>query len=486
MPGFARKIVLPEFHLTTVALDNQQGARELHFPNFADPKGIRRTYFVRPVPDPYKSLQPGSASSCLIFRQYPVVLLANGEPWKEANLYLLDLMRQKLNPTMSTYLSIADDLVSFRNFIDEFSIDWLQFSNDKLEKPTYRYFGYLKMKIMADGVAASTQKRKINRVISFYRWLIEVKMLVAKSSPWAEKSLRISFTNVWGSRVGFDSIVTDLHIKSPKKRDPYDGTILDGGKLRPLNDDEVRGILTVLMKLENTEMMLIHLFSLATGARIQTVLTMNWRALNSARFNKESGDYAVVVGPNSGVDTKNNKKFVIYIPSWLYEKLAIYKNSERYQRRVEMFGGTLSEATKIFLSQRGGVLYQSKETDLEQNGLRKRRYLVQGQAIREFIKNYILPEVRRLNGKSEFSYKFHDLRATFGMYLTRFALNEVELGELTLQQARDWVSQRMAHETPEITDRYLNMKNRISSISNAEKKYSDHLRSICGQIDLEG
>ena len=70
-----------------------------------------------------------------------------------------------------------------------------------------------------------------------------------------------------------------------------------------------------------------------------------------------------------------------------------------------------------------------------------------GQAVRQFITEKVLPLIRQRFGMPNFNYKFHDLRASYGMNLTDAQLELVSKGEISLNEAREFVKIRMCHES---------------------------------------
>ena len=117
-------------------------------------------------------------------------------------------------------------------------------------------------------------------------------------------------------------------IRVAKQDDPYDGTINDDGKLRPLTQEEQAWLIGTLVCLGNTEMTLIHLMGLLTGARIQTILTF---CVRHVQLDLDDGqkELRLAVGPGTGIDTKWDKQMALHIPTWFYRMLRTYAHSER-------------------------------------------------------------------------------------------------------------------------------------------------------------
>lgn len=466
-----RKILLPQMVVTVVADSSEAGATLIDVPD--------ALYYVRPIQDAetrerldHQGLWVGSR-----FNLYPVVLDANGVPWAEANMYLLSRIEDAVEPNMSTYSGIADGLGAFRHFLDEKRIDWTWFPAHKHSRPTYRFSGYLNLAIRAGELGASTAKRWMGAVVAFYKWLRDEGFLVLENEPWKEKDQYIQLTGSKGGNFSKKVTTTDVGIKVPKSKDPYSGLIDDGGKLHPLPKDEQEWLLNALLAIDNTEMTLIHLFALVTGARIQTILTFRKRHALVELEDPSSEEFRFAVGPGTGVDTKGNKPGVLHIPVWFYEALRVYALSERAEGRRRRARGGDTDNQYLFLSERGTPLYQGKADAAVFDDSANLRHAKSGQAVRQFIKERTLAYIRD-KYNAGYHYRFHDTRATYGMNLTDDRLALVAKGEVTLHEAREFVKTRMGHSSAAVTDRYLNYRRNLHLVRQVNSEYDSHLRAV--------
>lgn len=479
MAQTARKILLPTLELTelTEATDDAAVRVEL-------PKGsLAADYFVRPRQDEAgKSVRTGSK-----FNLFPLVLDAKGVPWAEANVYILSRVKDSLTPVMSTYSSIADDLAAYRRFLDETGIDWTHFPSHKLNRPTYRYNGHLRLAIAAGEIAGSTAKRRMRSIISFYTWLRNEGGLVPAHVPWKASDRYIELKDMHGFKYSKHVITTDISIQVPKQDDPYAETIDDGGKLRPLSHEEQGWLMEALISLGNTEMTLIHLCGLLTGARIQTILTFRVRHVQVELNDPPPSELRLPVGPGTDIDTKYDKQLVLHIPVWFYQMLRTYAYSERARRRRCHADGGDSENQYLFLSVRGTPLYQCKADSQAFDDTNNLRHAKAGQGVRQFITERVIPLIRERYNIPRFHYRFHDIRASFGMNLTDVQLGLVAKGESTLYQAREFVKTRMCHDSSATTDRYLQYRNNLKLVRTVSANYNEHLRQLveCVLADVQ-
>jgi integrase len=383
---------------------------------------------------------------------------------------------------MTTYSSIADDLAAFWKFLDEFNIDWMAFPEQKLLRPTYRFNSHLKHSVANGEIAPTTAKRHMSTVIRFYRWLVREGLLVLEYEPWKEADRYVQFTDSRGFHQIKRVTSTDLSVHVPQQQDPYNGTLDDGGKLRPLTLTEQEWLIDALNNIGNTEMTLIHLFSLLTGARIQTILTFRVRHIELNLEDVTMLDIRFPVGPGTGIDTKFDKRMVLHIPAWFYRQLQIYVRSERAKkRRLRALGGDIPNQY-LFLSQRGAPLYEGKDSVQNFNDHLQLRHMKTGQAVRQFIRAEVVPYIRIKYKVPKFSYRFHDLRATAGMNWSDHQLKLVEEGKSTLYATREFVKNRMGHASSAVTDRYLQYRDNLKLVRWAEESHETHLQLLAKKI----
>lgn len=472
----ARKLVLPRLSLTEVVCTDHPHAVEVAIAG--------ETYFVRPCHDEVNGgrLDSQPKWKTAQFNLFPVVLCSDGAPWAEATVYILSRLEGSISPTMGSFASIADDLTAYRQFLDDFPhINWIEFPKNKLLRPTYRFRAQLGLQINAGEIAASTARRRMSSVIRFYRWLRAEQVLMPDNTPWIETDKYIEVIDARGMKGAIKVQTTDLRVSIPKQSDPFADSINDGGRLRPLPQHEQRWLLDALIEHGHTELTLIHLFALVTGARIQTILTFKVGSILARHLvSPFSEDVRIPVGPGTGIDTKGDKQMTLLIPVWFYEKLATYAHSKRAAKRRERAKGGDTLGQYLFLSARGVPLYESKADAAIYDDTNVLRHSKRGQAIRQLITDYIKPIVRKAHAP-QFHYQFHDLRATYGMNLTDEQLKKVARGEITLHEAREFVKSCMGHASASTTDLYLEYRGKLEFTRSVNNGWGDHLEEIASR-----
>ncbi|SFT49946.1 site-specific integrase [Paraburkholderia aspalathi] len=469
----ARRTTIRQLPLTEVVDRDTPGATPV---SITTPEG-GTIYHTVPLADFYTGKRRDARPQWVAgtFPLFPVVRLTDGAPWAEANIWLIDMMELKASPNMLTFASIADDLVAFRRYLDDEGIDWLTFPVNKRQRPTYRYSASIKLAVQAGELSPGVARRRMGAVVRFYRWLVTEAAFRPANAPWVESDRLIEFKD----RKGFSSVIevktTDLSISGRRAEDPWDDHIQDGGRLRPLPASEQSVLLESLAALRNTEMTLVHLFALLTGARTQTVLTV--RAKHVARKPGEfhGDDVRLACGPGTGIDTKGAVKGVLHLPRGFYERLYIYVHSDRARRRRQLANGGDHFDQPLFLSHHGAPLYEHRESRAPvSTGPQVRRHVKTGQAVRQFIRDELLPMMRVRLANPRYEFSFHDLRATFGLNM----VDAMTANGTKYTRALDQLRQLMWHVQPSMTERYLAYRENRKLFDAVQDGWGAHLSTL--------
>lgn len=414
---------------------------------------------------------------------FPIILNKDGSPWREGVLYIIAKANSDFSYNISTYHSIISDLTHFKNYIDDNNINMFSFPKLKLLRPTYRYRNYLHLLVQNDEISSYTAKRRVSSMIKFYHYLTEEDDFKPSNPLWNESDLYIKAHDSKGSIFHLKKTTTDLKITTPPNNDPFSNEIIDEGRLRPLPKQEQLILIETINNTKNTEMLLIHLIALFTGARIQTVLT-----LRKSHFSKpidiSDSSFTLATGHGTNIDTKKGKKLILIFPKSLYNKIRTYILSERYLSRVNKIKNDEFN-DYLFLSNRGVPYYLGKESLKSSNTQPNERTMHNGEAVRQFISKRIIPTLRIKLSDDRYTFRFHDLRATFGMNLTESQMRLIEEGKQNLHEAREYVKARMGHTTTEMTDRYLNYKSNFDTLMEHQESYEDYINILLGHVNKE-
>ncbi len=469
----ARRTTIRQLALTEVADRDTPGATPV---SITTPEG-GTIYHTVPLADPDTGNRRDARPRWIAgtFPLFPVVRLADGAPWAEVNLWLIDMMESKTSPNMLTFASIADDLVAFRRYLDDEGVDWLTFPANRQQRPTYRYSASIRLAVQAGELSPGVARRRMGAVVRFYRWLMTEAGVKPANAPWVESGRFIEFRDQKGFSSAIEVKTTDLSISGRRADDPWDDHIQDGGRLRPLPSSEQSVLLESLATLGNTEMTLVHLFALLTGARIQTVLTVRAKHVMRKPDGFHGDDIRLACGPGTGIDTKGGVKGVLHLPRGFYERLYIYVHSDRARKRRQMADGGDHPDQPLFLSHRGAPLYEDRASRGPlSTGPQVRRHVKTGQAVRQFIRDELLPMMRVQLGNPNYEFSFHDLRATFGLNI----VDAMTANETKYTRALDQLRQLMWHARLSTTEDYLSYRENRKLFDAVQDGWGAHLSTL--------
>lgn len=393
----------------------------------------------------------------------PFLFRANGDPWHEANGYLLSLMRDSAPAGRRTddVRRRASKLLDYLLFCEDNNLDWLDFSGARPPfRPTYKYFYHL---INENIRSNQVINQYTAAVYHFYKYV---------SAHWHDldmgrvdtiKKVRFIVHSSKGAKV------VDAEKRSQTRRAPPSSAVPlgfvreDGEDLRPLSNLELGVLLDTIRneKKWSTIQRLILLTSLMTGARKQSVLTIRMKHLKGFAEDKltPEGAYKLHAGPRTGIDTKFNKAQVLYLPKQLAEELVTFALSPMMKKRREKFRVQLEgsypglsvedDDMYLFLSDQGNCYYMAASDP---------RYSIvkspQIGQVTETIKRKLKNTASSLFPK-DFSY--HWLRATFAFQLYQRLQPLVQGGVLKPGDDIDFVQKRMHHESRVTTENYLKL-----------------------------
>lgn len=396
---------------------------------------------------------------------FPFLFHANGDPWHEANDYLLSLLRDRgpLKRRTDDVRRRASKLLDYLFFCEEKSLDWLDFSGARPpHRPTYKYFYHL----VNEGVRSAAVINQYTAVFyQFYKYV---------SGNWHDLDMRRVDTTkkvkfiVQGAK---GVKVIDAEKRSQTRRAPPSSLVPlgfvreDGEDLRPLSNLELGALLDTIRNEKDWSAVerLILLTSLMTGARKQSVLTMRLGVLKGFTEGKllPEGAYKLHAGPCTGIDTKFDKPQQLYVPQQLAEELVTLARSPMMKKRRDKFRARLEENHSglsmdeddmyLFLSDQGNCYYMAENDP---------RYIFvksppKGQ-VTETIKRKLHKKTSSIFPK-DFSY--HWLRATFAYQLYQRLQPLAQEGVLKSGEDIDFIQKRLHHESRETTENYLKLFN---------------------------
>lgn len=462
---------LPIFRLTRVR--RTSGPETLPVDHLHAGKHIK--YWREPIDPKSKSWSK--------FRLLPLILDGEGAPWQPACLWLLErALAKPLN--ISSLKPIAQDLAAYKTFLDDLDMKWDDFSAlDKYLRPTYLYHTHLHDQINGGRLKKSTAARRMSTVISFYKFLNRNSHMrfSPTNPPWIETNIGIAYNDSIGRRQVANVTTTDVTIKAKTYQDASSDTINDGGKLRPLTVDEQKALVNALKQIGNIEYSLMHYIALLTGAREMTVLTLRLREVVCPPDQVRQWPHKIPCGPGTQIDTKGDIGDVfLSMPRELYEQLHAYAVSARARRRRAKTKKGEDPMNYLFLTQHGQPYYESKEdiNAARDSSTPLRRSALTGRPLRKFITDTVTPLMQE--SIPRFKYRFHDLRASFGMNWVDFQMQQAGPEGLSSKYlwAREHLRKLMWHRSSFTTDKYLEYRKQQHHVKQALIDWNDYFSEL--------
>ncbi|WP_339231319.1 site-specific integrase [Pseudomonas sp. FSL L8-0168] len=422
---------------------------------------IQGKYVIRPFK---------SDSGKYELRNVPVILKSDGTIWHHGSLYILSRASEYNPPSDQTLRSYAKGLVDYINTLSVDQVDYLSTPLRKSLRPTYHYRAELEERINGNLLAISTANSRISIVVNFYRWMKSRFDYHPTQDLWIEIKKYVRYNNRQGFSSGREVITTNLNIMQSKEVNTGE-YIVDGGKLYPYCEEQQRTLINVLFETRNTEMVLSFLVALTSGARSLATYTLRTTDIVDPEAVKGT-EVAIRIGQRTAVDNKNNKAMNIYIPSWLNRLIYTYINSERYKKRSSKAGQPTDGAQYVFLTSRGNPFHIAK-SDMRRG---QDNPIQDGNSVRKFISETLQPALNKL--ESSFKFRFHNLRACFGMNLLEEKLKGLPVNSVAYTRALGKVQQRMGHAERSTTERYLNYLEDKDLKFQAQSMFEQHLQTI--------
>lgn len=421
----------------------------------------------------------------------PFLFHRNGEPWMEANSFIMSLVKDKhaQNRPTDDARRQASRLLDYLIFCENNNIDWLDFSASRLpQRPTYRYFQYL---LNMPGRGAQVANQYTGSVYRFYKFVSKSWHDIDISRVDTVKLISLFVENSRG-------VAKQVTVEQRGQTRAYSriksvplGFVDDEGEcLRPLSNAELAELVSVISSdTWSAQERLIMLFSVMTGARKQTVLTLRVKHIRELMDGKirPDGTYILKAGPGTGIDTKNDKEQTLYVPKQLAIDLLTYVSSPHAKKRRQGFHSAYAanypgiaqmsdDDMYVFISEQCNCYYMSKSDP-------RYRYVKSRPlgAVTNNLKAKLLKAVS-VNFPKDFTY--HWLRATFAYQLYQLLVPRLKDGSLQPGDEIAIIQSRLHHERRETTENYLKLFTMIPEKLRAQEAYEDALFKFSSYSDM--
>lgn len=421
----------------------------------------------------------------------PFLFHRNGEPWVEANSYILYLVKDRhpQNRPTDDARRKASRLLDYLLFCESNDIDWLDFSGRRLtQRPTYRYHRYL---IDMPGRGERVANQYTGVVYNFYKFVSQYWHDLDMSRVDTVREVSVHVNGSYG-------LSKYIKVEKRSQTQPYSrkrniplGFVDDEGEsLRPLTNVQLAELVRIIeLDSWSAQERLIILFAAMTGARKQTVLTLRVKHIKALMdgFLQSDGTYLLKAGPKTDIDTKNSKPQTLCVPKQLAEDLLTYVESPYAKRRRRKFQAAYAlkypeldvmaeDDVYVFLSEQNNCYYMAS-TDPRYCYAKTRPV---GQ-VTDTLKKKILQ-----SSSPEFSrdFTYHWLRATFAYQMYQRLTPRLKDGSLQPGDEISIIQSRMHHERRETTENYLKLFTIIPEKIRAQEEYENELFKLSAYSDL--
>jgi integrase len=357
----------------------------------------------------------------------PQIFWKDGSPWREANLWALEMVRDR-RVKLKTIDSLICHLHKYANWLEEQTekgrpIDWRHFPQTRSERVLTRFRGDLTEQRDAGVLEPSTTTSRMRAVIRFYRYATGRNFISRNAPKWQDKVVVVCYFDDAGFERTMDRVTTDISIPNRTRH----GARLEDGLL-PITVQHMTELLDFTKEGVSEELDLMLKIGFYTGARLGTITTLRVKALLDAMPDPAvPGMWSIPVGPGTGIDTKFDVSGHLMLTDVLMNTLKAYATSRRHLDRV--IKATDKNKSYLFLTRHFNP-YTVAAVDREMVTLRRA-----GQAAGlKFLQKF----------------KFHQSRATFGTWLMSICL---ETG--TVKAAIEFVKGALLHKDERDAFRYV-------------------------------
>jgi hypothetical protein len=420
----------------------------------------------------------GNNQSATVFNM-PFLLMSDGQPWVEANSYLCSLMENKavFNRPTDDVRRRASRLLEYKLFTEDEGIDWLDFSGKRVaSRPTYRFFYYLNE---VRNLSPTVANQYTYDIYKFYQYVSKKWYDIDIDRVDKTKTINIYYNSAKSSG-SIERLKRSQTKLVPSMANVPSGYVRDQGEiLRPLKKEEIIELKSVINSANWTPIeRLIILISMMTGARKQTVLSLRVKHVHelTAAKPESDGTLKLYVGPGTLVDTKKNKRQVLYFPPQLVDELSLYLSSKEAKNRRIKFTNTFKQEhpnlsllkeddNYFFLSDQGNCYYMGKDDP---------RYpliktVPSGQVANQ-LKRKIL---KTANQEFPKDFYFHWLRATYAFLLWLSLQKDIKKGTITESDALSFIQKRLYHKDRKTTENYLKLFKGLDFQIEAQEAFED-------------
>ncbi len=336
------------------------------------------------------------------------------QPVESVNTYLIN--RHLLGKENSDFEARA--LRLYFDFLEAINKSWLDGSDEVFNRPISKFSKYLKDCFQKGEIAGTVAVGYFNSVVRFYQFHLE-KGQIFNGIPisFVSKKLHTN-TGILINHIAKFSIEISTADCSPNIP-----STAKSSELKPLTKEHSKLLFNTLREKSTREFFLICFIAQTTGLRAAEIADLR---LDQVSKYDDEPIFNLYVGPQVGHSTKGNQNGIIKVNKRVMDIIKEHITSSEYIKRLAKFDG---ERPFLLLNRKGKQYTQ--------------------EIISIMFNQLITEHVKPLN--SSFSYKFHDLRVTFGVSILKACLD----AKMNRTDALAYTQNQMRHKSIDTTLKYL-------------------------------
>ena len=374
-----------------------------------------------------------------------ITLLIHSEthqPIEPVNTYLIN--RHLLGKENSSFE--ARGLRLYFDFLESLNKSWLDGADEVFNRPISLFSKSLKSSFEKGEIAGTVAINYFNSVVRFYQFHLE-KGQKFNGSPISFKTKKIEFnTNSLTNHIAKYSVEINTVDCAPNIP-----SAAKSSELKPITMDHLKLLFKTLKEKSTPEFFLICLIAQSTGLRIGEIADLKLEHIS--KYDDEP-IFNLYVGPQVGHHTKGNQNGVIKVNKTVINIIKEHTLTSAYLKRLGRFKG---DKPYLILNRKGEPYTQE----------------VLSVMFNQFMHQHIKPI------DPSFSYKFHDLRATFGVSIMKACLDS----EMSRSDALAYTQNQMRHKSLETTLHYLEYWTHSVVNEQKSKMQEDLLSSVMHSLN---
>lgn len=312
----------------------------------------------------------------------------------------------------------ARGLRLYFDFLEVINRSWKDGSDEIFNRPISLFSKFLKDLFDKGKISGTVAINYFNSVVRFYKFHLEQGQ-VFNGTPISFRKRKVEInTNSLSNHIRNYTIEVSTSEISPKI--PYGSK---SSELKPLTNHHLKVLFKTLKEHSTPEFFLICLIAQTTGLRIGEIADLKLEHIS--KYDDEP-IFNLYVGPQVGHKTKGGQNGNIHVNRTIMNLIKEHTLTHEYLKRLSKFKG---DRPFLILNRKGEPYTQE----------------VLSVMFNQHMHKYIKPT------EPSFSYKFHDLRATFGVSIMKSCLDT----KMSRSEALAYTQRQMRHKSLDTTMHYL-------------------------------